>query len=295
MMRIRSKSSQSIKFDMKKLFPLWRLPKTTQTQANLMWMGGVSIANGAVPKSLNFRFVFTIFISIYRVEIICLHERFYFDLVFFKYVDRSRSRHVTTKCTMGAYPSRTFNHPDLLAAFCCDPITDTNCCSQKWYRHYSGNTKDPGWQRNSPLRIELVDLLTDALKAMGGWPTWDDTRCCCFGGSCKKLLGLPPQLVEAFNKVCKIFNDAKLFGMGLQCRAIIYLGAEKRSFLLVLVEKKSDEHLHDVGQTLEHIRRLEEGKNDPRWPCIKETLAWSPPEDWMTRLSPPYNEATNHV
>jgi hypothetical protein len=220
-------------------------------------------------------------------------------LVFFKYFDRSRSRHVTTKCTMGTTPSRTFNHPDLLAAFCCGPV-DTNCCSQKWYRHYSGNTNDPGWQRNSPLRIELVDLLTDALKAMGGWPTWNDTTCCCFGGSCKKLLSIPPQLVEAFNKVCKIFNDAKLFGMGLQCRAIIiiFINHEygKIPRLLVLVEKKSDEHLHDVGQTHEHLSSLE-----VYYPhayaraCNKAALAWSPPEDWMTRLSPPYNEATNHV
>ena len=29
-------------------------------------------------------------------------------------------------------------------------------------------------------------------------------------------------MVEVFNKVCKKFNDAKLFDMGLQCRAGIY-------------------------------------------------------------------------
>ena len=27
----------------------------------------------------------------------------------------------------------------------------------------------------------------------------------------------------------------------------------------------------------------------------KSLLAWSPPEDWMNRLTPPYNESTNHV
>ena len=200
---------------------------------------------------------------------------------------------------MGVVQSNpTFYHPDLLAVFSINGLNPFK--SPKWSR-YSDNINDPGWVRNSPLRNELVDLLNDALKAMGGWPTWDDTRCCCFGGSCKKLLVLPPQLVEAFNKVCKIFNDAKLFGMGLQCRAIIIIFNEHINHhshirLLVLVEKKSDEHLHDVGQTLEHIRRLEEGKNDPTHAaCGEETLAWSPPEDWMTRLSPPYNEATNHV
>ena len=215
---------------------------------------------------------------------------------------------------MGSILSAPFNHPDLLVTFACNPVL--NCNSQEWYRCNSsgccigqtygcfgfscGHATDPGWVRNSPLRIELVDLLTDALKAMGGWPTWNDTTCCCFGGSSKKLLVLPPQLVEAFNKVCKLFNDAKLFGMGLQCRAIIiiFINHEygKIPRLLVLVEKKSDEHLHDVGQTHEHLSSLE-----VYYPhayaraCNKAALAWSPPEDWMTRLSPPYNEATNHV
>ena len=57
--------------------------------------------------------------------------------------------------------------------------------------------------------------------------------------------------------------------------------------------------LLDLGDTLEHLRRLEEGQKQVQ-NCdpvreMKSALAWSPREDWMTRLSPPYNEATNHV
>jgi hypothetical protein len=203
-----------------------------------------------------------------------------------------------------------FNHPDLLVTFACSPVATGG---QEWYRcnssgccigikygcfgfpcgHTScGHTTDPGWVRNSPLRIELVDLLTDALKAMGGWPSLSG----CFGQYLNEFV--PPQLVLELNKVCKKFNDAKLFDMGLQCRAIIYLGHEKRSFLLVLVEKKSEYKLRDVGETLEHISLLEKGQkyvqiNGGR--DMKAALAWSPPEGWMTRLTPPYNEATNHV
>jgi len=234
---------------------------------------------------------------------------FWFGLVFFKYVDRSRSRHVTTKCTMGCVISTpTFYHPDLLAVFCCDPTNNFWGIPLKpyWFRLFWGFPlrfrcfyNDPGWVRNSPLRIELVDLLNDALKAMGGWPA---PRDCC---GCNWLTA-PPQMLEAFNKVCKKFNDAKLFDMGLQCRASINRykllnsndGEDFRYFLCVLVEKKSDEKLRDVGETLEWISLLE--KRLIHW-CIQirhlaeKTLAWSPREDWMTRLSPPYNEATNHV
>ena len=51
-------------------------------------------------------------------------------------------------------------------------------------------------------------------------------------------------MVFALNKVCKKFNDAKLFDMGLQCRAIIFqhikdLTSPPTSRLLVLVEKKN--------------------------------------------------------
>ena len=61
----------------------------------------------------------------------------------------------------------TFYHPDLLAVFSINGLNPFK--SPKWSR-YSDNINDPGWVRNSPLRIELVDLLNDALKAMGGWP-----------------------------------------------------------------------------------------------------------------------------
>ena len=72
--------------------------------------------------------------------------------------------------------------------------------------------------------------------------------------------------------------------------------------LLVLVEKRSDEKLRDVGDTLEHLSLLEEigeqtwdNCGDVMGPQAKLALAWSPPEGWMTRLTPPYNETTNHV
>jgi hypothetical protein len=111
-------------------------------------------------------------------------------------------------------------------------------------------------------------------------------------------------MVFAFNKVCKKFNDAKLFDMGLQCRAIIFqhikdLTSPPESRLLVLVEKKCEYKLGDMGDTHDHLRWLEEGQkqvqNRLQRSDMKSLLAWSPPEDWMTRLSPPYNEATNHV
>ena len=198
-----------------------------------------------------------------------------------------------------------FNHPDLLVTFACSPVATGG---QEWYRCNSSgccigikygcfgfsccNTTDPGWVRNSPLRIELVDLLTDALKAMGGWPSLSG----CFGQYlCEHV---PPQLVLELNKVCKKFNDAKLFDMGLQCRAIISLGAEKRSYLLVLVEKKSEYKLLDLGDTLEHIRLLEKGQKQVQingGRDMKAALAWSPPEGWMTRLTHPYNETTKDV
>ena len=212
---------------------------------------------------------------------------------------------------MGPAHSAPFNHPDLLVTFACSPAA--NCNSQEWYRCNSsgccigqtygcfgfscGHTTDPGWVRNSPLRIELVDLLTDALKAMGGWPSLSG---CCFGQYFHR--DVAPQLVYELNKVCKKFNDAKLFDMGLQCRAITHIkkevGQDPIARLLVLVEKKSEYTLGDVGESLEHLRWLEAGP----WQgtCLhadeaKSLLAWSPPEDWMTRLSPPYNEATNTV
>ena len=217
---------------------------------------------------------------------------------------------------MGSILSAPFNHPDLLVTFACNPVL--NCNSQEWYRCNSsgccigqtygcfgfscGHATDPGWVRNSPLRIELVDLLTDALKAMGGWPSLSG---CCFGQYL--CAHVPPQLVLALNKVCKKFNDAKLFDMGLQCRAFVSpykKWGNDQWFdcwqLFVLVEKRSDEKLRDVGDPLGCLKAITAGNDyltqnplgDPR---PKYGLAWSPPEDWMTRLSPPYNEATNHV
>ena len=241
-------------------------------------------------------------------------DDFHHKTYLFIFQKKSRSRHVTTKCTMGPVLSREFDHPDLLVTFACNPAG--NCCSQKWYRCNSsgccvgdkygcfgfscGHTTDPGWVRNSPLRIELVDLLDDALKAMGGWPS--PTSDCCFAPPFSRHVA--PQMVFALNKVCKKFNDAKLFDMGLQCRAIIFqhikdLTSPPTSRLLVLVEKKCEYKLADMGDTHDHLRWLEEGQNQVQ-NCLqrsdmKSALAWSPPEDWMTRLSPPYNEATNHV
>ena len=199
----------------------------------------------------------------------------------------------------------TFDHPDLLEAFSYDTIF------HKWYR-YRHLRNDPGWQRNSPLRNELVDLLNDATKAMGGWPRY---LCCCpwFRVFWNPKLVLTHefaacQLVEPFNKVCKKFNDAKLFDMGLQCRAFVSFyklygdgGPYDRWQLFVLVEKRSDEKLRDVGDALGCLKQLNAGVvgetlNPRNWSGRPQgALAWSPPEDWMTRLSPPYNEATNHV
>jgi len=197
-------------------------------------------------------------------------------------------------CVLSAH---TFYHPDLLALFRCGaPLP----FKQKWFMHFSNG--DPGWVRNSPLTIELVDLLNDALKAIGGWPRIPIPEC---GGHCSNDGWISPQMIEVFNKVCKKFNDAKLFDMGLQCRGGIYTikdwYAERAgSVLCVLVEKKSDEKLRDVGETQKYISGLEKSRNRKDVHNLvtrlaQSALAWSPPEDWMTRLSPPYNEATNHV
>ena len=127
---------------------------------------------------------------------------------------------------------------------------------------------------------------------MGGWPKYDT----CLGRAFHSQVA--PRLVEAINKVCKKFNDAKLSDMGLQCRAITYIHMNDRyeSRLLVLVEKKSEYKLGDVGESLEHLRWLEEMQGTSSLLGMeyeaKSLLAWSPPEDWMTRLTPPYNEST---
>ena len=196
-------------------------------------------------------------------------------------------------CVLSAH---TFYHPDLLAVFTYDTVF------KKWYRH-PDNINDPGWVRNSPLRNELVDLLNDATKAMGGWPRWN--LCCCLVRPLLTHDFIAPILIEPFNKVCERFNDAKLFDMGLQCRGGIYTikdwYAERAGpVFCVLVEKKSDEKLRDVGETQKYISDLEKRRNykdvhNLVTRLAQSALAWSPPEDWMTRLSPPYNEATNHV
>jgi hypothetical protein len=129
---------------------------------------------------------------------------------------------------------------------------------------------------------------------MGGWPKFVACGGACCSGQFHSQVA--PRLVEAINKVCKKFNDAKLFDMGLQCRAITYRPKNDESRLLVLVEKKSEYKLGDVGESLEHLRWLEEMQGTWRMGYeAKSVLAWSPPEDWMTRLTPPYNESTNHV
>merc|ERR1712086_74573 len=110
----------------------------------------------------------------------------------------------TTKCTMGCVRSTpTFYHPDLLALFRPDFNFGGFPLKQKWFMHFSNG--DPGWVRNSPLTIELVDLLNDALKAIGGWPRIPIPGC---GGHCSNDGWTPPQMIETFNKVCKKFNDA---------------------------------------------------------------------------------------
>ena len=127
---------------------------------------------------------------------------------------------------------------------------------------------------------------------MGGWPKYDTCLGRAFHGQ------VAPRLVEAINKVCKKFNDAKLFDMGLQCRAITHIkmvGRDPIARLLVLVEKKSEYKLGDVGESLEHLSLLEMQGTCLHADEAKSVLAWSPPEDWMTRLTPPYNESTNHV
>ena len=60
--------------------------------------------------------------------------------------------------------------------------------------------------------------------------------------------------------------------------------------------KKSEYKLGDVDESLEHLRWLEEMQGTSSLLGMeyeaKSLLAWSPPEDWMTRLTPPYNEST---
>ena len=226
----------------------------------------------------------------------------------------SISRHVTTRRTMGCLMSTpAFYHPDLLAVLRCEWFI-TSWKGDRTYKWYNSpllervtptappmRPRDPDWVRNSHLGIELVDILNDALKAMGGWPR----RNYCCGSNNMDLL-TPPQMVEAFNKVCKKFNEAKLFNMGLQCRAGMYnieqCGRYGGHALCVLVEKKSDEKLRDAGETLEYISILEKMASSKYVHDISRqtgeaALAWSPPADWMSycymrheAFPTPYNE-----
>jgi len=86
-----------------------------------------------------------------------------------------------------AQSTPTFYHPDLLAVLRCDWfITSWKMDrAHKWYisplltgdpvcNVHVGTTaapvrpRDPDWSRNSPVAIEIVDILNGALKAMGG-------------------------------------------------------------------------------------------------------------------------------
>ena len=135
-----------------------------------------------------------------------------------------------------------FYHPDLLAVLECQdnhigdfasrdvpswhitPLLKTAAPdrphSADWSRRNSKRPRGPrdlDWSRNSPVAIELVDILNGALKDMGGWPICETIRCWSairFPVGCT-----PPKMVEAFEKVCQQVNEAKLFNMGLQCRA----------------------------------------------------------------------------
>jgi len=170
--------------------------------------------------------------------------------------------------------------------------------------------RDPDWSRNSPVANELVDILNGALQDMGGWPICETIRCLCCSVS-GPVRNTPPQMVEAFKKVCQQVNEAKLFNMGLQCRAGMYKIAryggqawpvEVNEFC-VLVEKRDDEKLRNVEalDTLEYIRSL---KLSPGWEPRDwrdhhaVVTGWSPPANWMARcydFPTPSYETTNYV
>ncbi len=111
-------------------------------------------------------------------------------------------------------------------------------------------------------------------------------------------------MVEAFTKVCQQVNEAKLFNMGLQCRAGLYKIHVNRGGNIgeaiefyVLVEKRDDEKLRNVDtvDTLELEKwglRNREGGDHPN----AVMKGWSPPANWMARcydFPTPSNETTN--
>jgi len=104
-------------------------------------------------------------------------------------------------------------------------------------------------------------------------------------------------MVEAFKKVCQQVNEAKLFNMGLQCRAGMYkiernggeAGVVEVNEFCVLVEKRDDEKLRNVEalDTLEYSSSL---KLSPGWTPRDQrdhhaaVTTWSPPANWMARV-----------
>ena len=201
-----------------------------------------------------------------------------------------------------------FYHPDLLAVLTehkgdrAKPWHITpllKLAPQPWQ---SKRPRDLDWSRNSPVANELVDTLNGALEDMGGgWPFCETYSC---GFPRRFPVATPPQMVEAFKKVCQQVNEAKLFNMGLQCRAGIYKINELRDYgcgqidildvLCVLVEKRNDEKLRNVEalDTLEYMELLEkwappmrEGRD-----AIAVVKGWSPPANWMARFSPKFSQ-----
>ena len=203
----------------------------------------------------------------------------------------------------------TFYHPDLLAvlqvhgftswrgkhgftSWRISPLLKTHAPSPLYMR-----ARDPDWSRNSPVAIELVDILNGALKDMGGWPICETIR--CWSAIRFPVYSTPPKMVEAFEKVCQQVNEAKLFNMGLQCRAGMYKIAryggqawpvEVNEFC-VLVEKRDDEKLRNVEalDTLEYSSSLKFLDMGP-YPSRDQrdhhaaVTTWSPPANWMARV-----------
>ena len=154
---------------------------------------------------------------------------------------RAWPRKETQRTMGGSLSAPAFYHPDLLAVLQCQekhvftswrvtPLLKTQKApyrphSADWSRRNSKRNserpRDPDWSTNSPVAIELVDILNGALKDMGGWPIFETIHCyCCFKRG--PVCFTPPKMVEAFEKVCQQVNEAKLFSMGLQCRAGMY-------------------------------------------------------------------------
>ena len=223
-----------------------------------------------------------------------------------------------------------FYHPDLLAVLRCDAWKGDRAKpwhitpllkiapqlkapdrphSADWSRRQSKRPRDLDWSRNSPVANELVDTLNGALEDMGGWPICETYCCWCFYH--RFPVATPPQMVEAFKKVCQQVNEAKLFNMGLQCRAGMYkierkggeAGVVEVNEFCVLVEKRDDEKLRNVEalDTLEYISSL---KLCGPYPARNQrdhhaaVTGWSPPASWMARcydFPTPSNETTNYA